>query len=381
MKRFTSILLLIAMAGCASAPPAPVAGGDWIYIGNDPEGTQNILMSAVAPVPQNGNLTTTFRYQYTAPRSITGDGGITLNYIEQRDQVRVSCTNQSIQVLDTSYYGVDDKRVLTQTLPPGGISPERVTPGGISDIMYQAVCGRSIGWDYIGTSDDGTQKIYIMGKAANRFVNTDMQAWFKTEYDGTQTLIAAPSMRRVSYVTKISTLQFDCATYQVALLHEVYYDTAEHKVFDIQPGSGEAQGTPATADSVRGLMYRAACGHPTELRYLGMDPHHTQKIYVVGKPSLNSDQTAQAKFHFYYMQPGAFTAGPVTHTVSYSARSLELDADCTTLTYQVRNEIYFDDHGSPVFTIVPPKNDAPSVGVAPGSISEMLWKTACNGAG
>ncbi|MGH8371889.1 MAG: hypothetical protein ACRETO_04070 [Gammaproteobacteria bacterium] len=381
MKRFTSILLLIAMAGCASTPPATVTGDGWTYIGNDPEGTQNILMSAVTPVPQDGNLTTAFRYQYTAPRSITGADGKSYSYIEQHDRVQVSCSNQSLQVLDRSYFDVDDKQVLNQASPPSGVSTEHVIPGGINDIMYQAVCGRSIGWDYIGDSDDGTQKLFVMGKAAHQPINTDTQAWFKTEYSGTQSLIAAPSMRHVSYVTKISTLDFDCATYQVGLLHEVYYDNADHEVFDIQPGSDDAKIMPATADSVRGLLYRAACGRPTELRYLSMDPHHTQKIYMVGKPTLNSDQTAQAKFHIYYLKPGTFTAGPIIHTVSYTARSVELDADCTALTYQIRNEIYLDKHGDQVFTIVPPKSDAPNVGVTPDSLSEILWKTACNGAG
>jgi hypothetical protein len=381
VKRFTSILLLIVMAGCASAPPAPATGDEWAYIGNDPEGTQNILMSTVTPVPQNGNLTTTFRYQYTAPRSVTSDKGKTYSYIEQRDQVRVNCANQSIQVLDKSYYDVDDARVLDQSLPPNDISTERVIPGGVNDIMYQAVCGRSIGWDYIGTSKDGSQKIYVMGKAASQPIDAGTEAWFKTEYDGTQSLIAAPSMQRVSYVTKIGTLHFDCRTYQVTLLHEVYYDADDHKVFDIQPGADDAASMPATADSVRGLMYDAACGRPTELRYLGMDPHQTQKVYLVGKPSLDSGQIAHARFHIYYRKPGTLTAGPVIHTVSYNARTVELDADCSALTYQVINEAYLDGHGNPVFSIIPPKNAAPIIGVAPDSLSEMLWKTACNGAG
>ncbi|MGH8369520.1 MAG: surface-adhesin E family protein [Gammaproteobacteria bacterium] len=379
MKRCASILLLIVMAGCASAPPA--SKDDWAYIGNDPEGTQNILMSAVTPVPHNGVLTTAFRFQYTAPRSVTDDKGKSYSYIELRDQVSVNCDNQSLQILHKSYYDVDDNLVLNQASPPNADSTVRIMPGGVEDIMYQAVCGRSIGWAYIGASEDGTQKIYVMGKATNQSTDASTQAWFKTEYDGAHSLIAAPSMQHVSYITKISTLQVDCATYEISLLHEVYYDADDHKVFDIQPGVDKAESIPATADSVRGLMYQAACGRPTELRYLGLDPHDTQKVYLIGKPTLDAQQIASARFHVYYLKPGTLTTGPVIHTISYSARTVELDADCSALTYQVRSEVYLDDHGDAVFTITPPAADAPNVGVAPGSLSEMMWKTACGGAG
>lgn len=379
MKRFTSILWLIILAGCASSVPASRDG--WAYIGNDPDGTQNILMSAATPVPQNGNLTTTFRYQYTAPRSVTDDKGKSIVYVERRDEVRVNCSDQSLQVLDRRYYDVEDKQVLNQPTAPINAGSERVIPGGINDIMYQAVCGRSIGWADIGTSDDSSQKIGIMGKAATQPVNGNVQAWFRTEYAGVQTLIAAPSMRRISYATKISTLKFDCTSFKVGLLHEVYYDSDNHKVFDIQPAGTEAESLPATAGSVRGLMYRAACGRPTELHYLGMDPHHTQKVYVIGKPALDSNDMARAQFRIYYLKPGTLTTGPVIHTVSYSERYVELDADCSALTFQVHRETYLDNHGDPVFTIMPPETDTPNVGVAPGSLSEMLWKTACHGAG
>ncbi|MGH7488176.1 MAG: hypothetical protein ACREMY_21655, partial [bacterium] len=116
--------MLIVMAGCASAPP--VSKDVWAYIGNDPEGTQNILMSAVTPVPHNGVLTTAFRFQYTAPRSVTDDKGKSYSYIELRDQVSVNCDNQSLQILHKSYYDVDDNLVLNQASPPNADSTVRI---------------------------------------------------------------------------------------------------------------------------------------------------------------------------------------------------------------------------------------------------------------
>lgn len=382
MKRFTNILILIVVAGCASTPTPPVSTDKWTYIGNDPEGTENILMSDTSATAKNGALTTTFRYQYTAPRSINNKQGKTVSYVEQRNQVRVNCLEQRLQILDTSYYDVDNNRI-EQTKQAGQAdtgSDQRVVPGGISDIMYQAVCGRSIGWENVGSSDDGNQKIYILGKAAQKPLASITEAWFKTEYRGSQSLIAAPSMQHVSYASKISTLQLDCATYELHLLHEVYYDSDGHKVFDIQPAAGEAQTLTATADSVRGTMYRAACGQRTKLRYLGTDPHGTQKIYLIGSPELDKQQIARARFHIYYIKPGTLTMGPVIHTVAYTARSLEIDADCASLTYQILNETYLNNRGMPVFTITPSETDAPNIGVANGSLSEMLWETACHDA-
>lgn len=380
MKRFASILLLIAGAGCASLSPAPASSDGWTYIGNDPDGTQNILMSAVTPVPQHGTLTTTFLHQYTAPRSVTTADGKQVAYVERRDEVRVNCLNQSLTVLGKRYYDVEEQQVFSKPARSNQ-GTQRVIPGGIDDVMYQAVCGRSIGWDDIGSSADKRQQIAIMGKAATRPVSGTVEAWFRTRYDGAQSLIAGPTLRHVTYSSKISTLEFNCATFEVGLLHEVYYDTDNHKVFDIQPGDGEAAEMPATADSVRGLMFRAACGRPTELRYLGMDPHHTQKVYMVGAPTLLSRETASARFHFYYLKPGTLTTGPVIRTVAYDERRIELDADCSALTYQVRSEAYLDNKGVPVFTITPPADAAPDVDVTPDSLSEMLWKTACHGAG
>lgn len=382
VKRFASIFLLIVMAGCASSPPVASTQDDWTYIGNDPEGTQNILMATATPVPKDGTLTTSFRYQYTAPRTVTAADGKNFSYIERRDEIRVSCANQSLRILNESYYDVDNKRVLVQDLPSGTAASEPVIPGGVNDIMYQAVCGRSVGWEYIGASGNDNQKIYIMGKAASQVVTGNTRAWFKTEYDGTQSLIAATSMQHISYATKVSTLNVNCSSYQIAVSNEVYYDANGHKVFDIQPpGSGHDNALPATTDSVRGLMYRAACGRSTELSYLGLGPHRSQKVYAVGKPAINSHEIAHARFHIYYLKPGKLTTGPVIHTVSYNERSVELDADCAALTIQLRNETYLDEHGTPVFTITPPSDNAPTVAVAPGSLSEMLWKIACRGAG
>ncbi|HET7921440.1 MAG TPA: hypothetical protein VFM15_01660 [Gammaproteobacteria bacterium] len=380
MKRFANILLLIVLAGCAGTPPVPLAPRDWTYIGNDPAGTQNILMAAATPVPKHGVLSTVFRFEYTAPHTLTGADGKTLSYVEQREDVHADCAGQTLQVVGERFYDVEGKLLRQQAPQADERGEQRVIPGGINDIMYQAVCGRAVGWEYIGSSGNGDQKIYVMGRAVQHEVAGNTQAWFKTEYDGTQSLIAAPSLRHVNYLTKVSTLNLDCATYHITVSNEVYYDVANHKVFDVQP-QGEHAAFTATAGSVQGLMYRAACGRNTRLNYLGLGPHHSEKVYLLGKPALDSDGIAQAHYRIYYLKPGTLTTGPVLHTISYNQRTVHLEADCSALTVQLLAEAYLDASGKAVFTITPPANGAPDVAVAHGSLSEMLWQAACRDAG
>jgi len=379
MMRSASILLLIGLTACVSNMTAPPDRGDgWTYIGNDPQGTENILMASVTPVPQDGSLTTTFRFQYTSPHTVSGRNGNSLSFLETRDRVRVNCAAQTLELLRQDYYDVNEHRIPDQVANTKPVD-KTIIPGGVNDLMYQAVCGRSVGWSYVATSADHTQKVYVMGQASTQTGSIHPTAWFKTVFDGPHSLIAAPSMQRIHYSSKISTLKFDCPLYEARLLHEVYYDADGHKVFDIQPPAGKYDTPPVTGGSVRAEMYQAACGTSTPLHYLGTNRQRTQIIYTVGSPSGGPQNTVQARFRVYYSKPGRLTAGPDIHSVSYVSRSLLLDADCSTITYKIIHEKYLNNAGQPVFDIHPAPNDAPVVSVAPGSLSEMLWQSACRG--
>lgn len=374
--RSASILLLIGLTGCADLNVPASPGSAWAYIGNDPQGTENILMAAVTPVPQEGALTTTFRFQYTSPHVLAGKDGKSISYLETRDRVRVNCAAQTLDILQRDYYDVDGQRLSVRTANAAS-ADKLIVPGGTNDLMYQAVCGRSVGWEYVGTSTDQTQKVYIMGKAASQPGNLHPTAWFKTVFTGPHSLVAAPSMQTVHYASKISTIKFNCPMFAAQLVHEVYYDANGHKVFDIEPPPGEHATQTVTSGSVRAEMYRAACGSQARLSYLGTDRDHTQKVYSVGSPSAGPLDTAQAQFRMYYTKPGRLTKGPEIQTVAYTSRSLLMNADCSTITYRIIDEKYLNRSGNTVFEIRPEASDAPIVSVMPGSLSEMLWKAAC----
>src|ERR1700733_3878534 len=98
------------LTACAHAPSAP-NGQIWTYLGNDPDGTQNIYVQDLQRRKGTDLVTGLFRFEFTGPRDLTTSDLKQVTYVERRDRIEVDCKSQNLQLLDETYNDVDDKQV------------------------------------------------------------------------------------------------------------------------------------------------------------------------------------------------------------------------------------------------------------------------------
>src|SRR5690348_9491211 len=132
------LLVLTVVVGlldaCAAHVPAHAPSGQtWIYLGNDPDGTQNIYAQDLQR--SKDRVTGLFRFEFTGPRELTGSDLKQISYVERRDLIEVDCRSQNLRLLDETYHDVDDKQVY-HVKPAEGSNTAPVFAGGVSDIVY-----------------------------------------------------------------------------------------------------------------------------------------------------------------------------------------------------------------------------------------------------
>jgi len=67
LRRLAPPLLAASLAACAAHAPVASGPGKWAYLGNDPEGTQNIYMRGQSVDKKSGIVTAEFRFEFTGP--------------------------------------------------------------------------------------------------------------------------------------------------------------------------------------------------------------------------------------------------------------------------------------------------------------------------
>ena len=107
----------------------------------------------------------------------------------------------------------------------------------------------------------------------------------------------APSLDKVSYLSRQADVMMDCADQTMSLLHETYYDADDVAVFGVTPPK-DAPPDSVAPNSVTGIMYKAACGIPLDWTYLGLDPRGSQRVYLLGSPDHRSNNNVEARFRF-----------------------------------------------------------------------------------
>ncbi|HSN17239.1 MAG TPA: surface-adhesin E family protein, partial [Gammaproteobacteria bacterium] len=327
LRRLAPLLLSALLGACAHAP---VSGGDphqWTYLGNDPDGTQNIYIRELSTDKKKGTATAQFRFEFNAVHQVTDSDLKPISYVERRDLIQVDCNKQTIYLLDENYYDVDDKQVY-HVKPTPGVDVAQVFAGGISDVIYQGACGKAIDWVSLGEDPQKTQDIYARVPNSGTHSRSTVKARFRFVYRSTRSLVAAPSFTKIDYVSRQAEVMMDCANQTMTLLHETYYDEDDVAVFGITPPR-DARPDSVAPDSVTGIMYKAACGIPLDWTYLGIDPRNTQKVYLVGRPEHGSGDLMEAHFRFEYLAPGKLTTGADLHQVEYAARTTDMTMDCS----------------------------------------------------
>ena len=373
--RHLALLLLAALLGaCAHAPvSSSVEGQKWAYLGNDPEGTQNIYMRGLSTDKKRDTATAQVRFEFNGVRQITGADLKPINYMERRDLIEVDCTKQTIKLLDETYQGVEGKQVY-HVKPAGDVDSAQVFAGGVSDILYEGTCGKSVAWTALGEDPQQTQDISARLPDSGAQHGATVKARFRFDYHSVRSLVAAPSLTKVDYVSRQADVMMDCANQTMNLLHETYYDEDGVAVFGVTPPQ-DARPDSVVPDSVTGMMYKAACGIPLDWTYLGVDPRNTQKVYLLGKPDQHSGGTVEARFRFEYLAPGKLTTGADMHQVGYATRTTDMTMDCNVYTQTLLRESYQDAAGKEVFSVKPA---SPETSLAvPGTLSGMIEKAAC----
>jgi len=374
LRRLAPPLLAALLGACAAH--APVSGDQtqrWTYLGNDPDGTQNIYMRAASADKKKGTVSAMFRFEFNGVRQLTDSTLKQISYVERRDLIEVDCGKQTLHLLDETYHDVDDKQVYHVT-PAAGADSAQVFAGGVSDIIYEGACGKSIEWTALGPDPQKTQDIYARVPNSGVQTRAMVKARFRFVYHSTRSMVAAPSLSKVSYVSRQADVMMDCANQTMSLLHETYYDEDEVAVFGVTPPK-DARPDSVVPNSVTGIMYKAACGIPLDWTYLGIDPRNTQKVYLLGKPETGSGSTLEARFRFEYLAPGKLTTGADLHQVEYTTRTTDMSMDCGIYTQALLRESYQDAAGKEVFSVKPA---SPQTALAvPGTLGGMIEKAVC----
>jgi hypothetical protein len=370
-----SVALALAaglLTACAHAPSASNPQG-WAYLGNDPDGTQNIFVQDLQHKKGTDLVTGLFRFEFAGPRDLTTSDLKQVHYMERRDRIEVDCKSQSLRLLDETYTDVDDKPVYHVT-PAAGSNTAPVFAGGVSDIVYQGACGKSLDWTALGPDPQKTQDIFARVQGNGGHGRAIVRAKFRFVYRSPREMVAAPSLEKIGYLSRQADVMVDCANQTLSLLHETYYDADDVAVFGATP-SKDARPDSVVPGGVSGIMYKAACGIPLDWTYLGTDPRNTQKVYLLGKPDHRSDNNVEARFRFEYMAPGKLTTGADLHQVEYATRTMDVMMDCTLYTQTLLRESYQDASGKEVFSVKPPSPQAVLVG--PQGVAGMMQKAAC----
>ena len=373
LRRLAPPLLAALLGACAAH--APVQGDQaqsWTYLGNDPDGTQNIFMRNLSTDKKNDTGTAEFRFEFKGVRTLTDADLKQISYVERHDLIQVDCRKQTLDLLDETYYDVDGKQVYH--VKPEGADSAKVFAGGVSDIIYEGTCGKSIAWTALGQDPQDTQDIYALVPYSGMHTHATVKARFRFTYHSPRSMVAAPSLTQVDYVSRQADVLMDCANQTMTLLHETYYDSDGVAVFGVTPPK-DTRPDSVVPDGVTGIMYKAACGIPLDWTYLGTDPHNTMKVYLVGKPEKHSGKTLEARFRFEYLAPGKLTTGADLQQVEYATRTADMTMDCDVYTQTVLSESYQDAQGKQVFTMQPA---APQTALAvPGTLSGMIEKAVC----
>lgn len=360
------------LAACAAHVPAHVAEGQaWTYLGNDPDGTQNIYVQDLQR--KQDRVTGLYRFEFTGPHDVIGPDLKPVSYVERRDLIEVDCKSQNLRLLDETYHDVDDKLVY-HVKPAEGSDTAPVFAGGVSDIVYEGACGKSLEWTALGSDPQDTQDIYARVPASHGQRDAIVKARFRFVYREPRQMVKAPSLDKVSYLSRQADVMMDCADQTMSLVHETYYDADGVAVFGVTPPK-DAPPDSVAPNSVTGIMYKAACGIPLDWTYLGMDPRGSQRVYLLGKPDHRSNNNVEARFRFEYLAPGRLTTGADLKQIEYSTRTTDVMMDCTLYTQTLLRESYQDAAGKEVFTVRPP--DPQPVLVSPQGVSGMLMKAGC----
>jgi hypothetical protein len=372
LRRLALPLFAGLLTACAHAPAAPQAQR-WTYLGNDPDGTQNIYVQDLQRKKGSDLVTGLFRFEFTGPRELTDSDLKQISYIERRDLIEVDCKSQDLRLVDETYVDVEDKPVYHVT-PAAGSNTAPVFAGGVSDIVYEGACGKALDWTSLGPDPQKTQDIYARVPAGHGQQNAIVKARFRFVYHDPRQMVKAPSLDKVTYISRQSDVMVDCANQTLSLLHETYYDSDEVAVFGATPPK-DAPPESVVPGSVTGIMFKAACGIPLDWTYLGTDPHDTQKLFLLGKPDHRSGNQVEARFRFEYLAPGKLTTGADLHQVAYSTRTTDVMMDCNLYTQTLLRESYQDAAGKEVFSVKPPSPQAVLVG--PQGVAGMMQKAAC----
>ena len=372
LRPFALTLAMSLLAACAAHPPVQAASGQaWTYLGNDPDGTQNIYAQGLQ---RNKDLVSgLFRFEFTSPHELTDSDLKTISYVERRDLLQVDCKSQNVKLMDETYHDVDDKQVY-HVKPAEGSNTAPVFAGGVSDIVYEGACGKSLEWTALGSDPQKTQDIYVRVPAGHGLQNAIVKARFRFVYHDPRELVKAPTLDKVTYVSRQADVMMDCANQTMNLLHETYYDADDVAVFGATPPKDAAPDSVAP-NSVTGLMYKAACGIPLDWTYLGLDPRGSQRVYLLGSPDHRSNNNVEARFRFEYVTPGKLTTGADLKQIEYTTRTTDVLMDCTLYSQTLLRESYQDASGKEVFTVKPPNPQA--VLVSPQGVSGMMQKAGC----
>lgn len=373
MRLLTPPCLAALLGACAAHAPLVTGNERWTYLGNDPDGTQNIYMRLQDFDRKQEIATALFRFEFIGPRPLTTGDFKQVSYIERRDLVQVDCRSQTLKLLDETYHDVEDRQVF-HVKPDADTDPAQVFAGGVSDIVYEGACGKSIEWQSLGQDPQKTQDIYARVQAGGQGKHPIVKARFRFVYHELREMTAAPALNIVRYQSRQANVMMDCANQTVSLLHETYYDADAVAVFGVTPPK-DAHPDSVVPDGVTGIMYKAACGIPLDWTYLGTDPRNTQKVYLMGKPEPVSGGSVEARFRFEYLAPGKLTTGADLHQIEYTTRTADMTMDCGVYTQRLLRESYQDASGREVFTVKPA---APQTVLAvPEALSGMIQKAAC----
>jgi len=375
MRRLPFLLIVALLAACASHGPLTTAPDRWTYLGNDPDGTQNIYMRLQSTDKKKDTVTAWYKFEFISPREVvTGPALKQQTYIERRDLVEVDCAAQTLRLLDETYFDVEDHQVFRVVPTAAADDVNKVYAGGISDTVYEGACGNALQWDSLGQDPQKTQDIYARVQSP-RDQDSIVKAIFRFAYHDPHQMVAAPSLTAISYSSRQSSVLMDCADQKFTLLHETYYDADGVTVFGVTPPK-DAHPSGVVPDGVTGMMYKAACGIPLNWTFIGMDPRKTQKVYLLGTPDKKSGNSVEARFRFEYLAPGKLVTGANLTQVEYSVRTADVILDCSAATITLLRESYLDDSEKEVFSVKPTVQQ--SAAVAPQGLTGMMQRAACH---
>lgn len=366
--------LLLGLAACSTV--APQAGGRWVYIGDDPAGTQNIFMRTQSSDKKQNTVTAWFSFQYAAVRQIvTAPSFKSVSYAERQDLVKVGCADQTLTLLDETFQDPDGKQVYKVVPAADGSTAKEAFAEGVSDVLYTGACGNSLPWKSLGEDAQKTQQVYALVETSDSH-DVIVKARYRFLYHEPHEMVAAPSLTKIRYVSRQSSVLMDCANRRFTGVHDAYYDEDGVMVFGVSPPK-DAPPTAVQQDGVSGMMYNAACGIPQGWVYLGEDPRRTQRIYLQGTPSAKAG-SIEARFRFDYRLPGKFATDGGQKQVVYMSRSNDVRVDCAAKTITLLRESYLDAAGNEVFSVNPPPTAQQPAPIAADGLTGMQYKAVCH---